>query len=287
MKKLLSIKDISWISKVSELIDGIILSDSYHGSQYAFAFDKEQLKEGIKQAKENNLICGILMTRMYTDKELDEAKNYLKWLKEESVDLIYYQDPAIYILAEELKMSHLLVYDPDTLLTNGYDMQEVNKKGISHGVVSKDLTLDEIIEILDLVNGKSEVIIFGYLKLSSSKRKFIQNYCDEINILNTASKKDDVYLIESTREGKMPIFEDDQGTFVYSDFILCAYNEFNKLKDHNLEYARIDSHFLDFDVIYDFLLLLSGKVTHDNFIKKYRELPFSSGYMYTKTNLVK
>ncbi|MFV0479019.1 MAG: peptidase U32 family protein [Anaerorhabdus sp.] len=294
MKIVVSIKDLSWIEEMKELAHVIVLSDKFHGTQSAHCFSLDEIKAGIVLAQERKLLSAVLMNRMYVDKELEQATDYMKEICECGVDWIYYQDPAIYMIAQQLGYLDKLVYDPDTLLTNYRDVAWIMKQGINHSVLSKEITLDEMLAILKEVDGPSEVIGFGYLKLSTSKRKLVQSYCDEIQIENTLYNKRDGYIVESTREGKMPIIEDEHGTHVFSDHILCALEESFQLSQAKLAYLRVDSIFLEKEMIMDILQALRAIECGEDsvevaavFQKKYDDMPLGTGYMHQKTNLVK
>lgn len=295
MKRIVTIKELKDISLFLEAgISGIIVSDEFHGTRASGVFSMAEIKEASEIAKRNELILGVLMNRIYVDEELEQAENYLKFLKELQVDWIYYNDPAVVVLAEKLEMVSKLVYDPDTLMTNSYDMKFALAQGIHHAVLSTEITLEEMETITQKVGGNTEAILFGYLNMSYSKRQLIQNYCDELGVDNTLHNRRDCILIESTREGKMPIFEDGQGTHIYTDYILDAFEEYKILKDAGLEVVRIDSIFLDRWIVADALKVFTmidlgfpGKIVKAKFEEKYKEQPWSTGYMYQKTNLVK
>lgn len=272
----------------------LLFCDEFHGTRAPRRFTNEELVQAFKKTHELGLKVAVYMNRIYTDVELDKAKAYLEFLKENGVELIYYNDPAIYILAEEVGIVGNLVYEPDTLMTNSRDMQFVLDQGIHHAVLSTEITLDEMKEMCINVSGNTEAILFGYLNMSYSKRHLIQNYCDEIGVENMWMNKMDCVLIESTREGRMPILEDEQGTHIFTDYILDAFDEFKILKDIGLKSMRIDGIFLPNDVVVDackaFVMIdlgMDSESIRKKFEEKYSEYPFSKGYMYQKTNLVK
>lgn len=294
MKRVVSIGGLDWIEEIKGLADGVILSDAFHGCQSTFAFSEEEIKQGIDQSRKASIFSAVLMNRMYMDDELEEAKRYMQQVCDWGVSWIYYQDPAIYMIASELGKENQLVYDPDTLLTNGHDLKWVMSQGVHHGVISKEITFDEMKNILKVVQGVGEIIIFGYLKLSTSRRRLIQNYCDEVGIENPMTGSKEGYLIESTRTGKMPIVEDQHGTHIFTDYILCALEESRGLKQAGLQVARIEGIFLNKEMIVDVLKVLvamdAGERAEEairKFQEKYKSYPFSTGYMHQKTNLVK
>lgn len=286
------IEDINLFCEAGATV--LLFCDEFHGTRAPFKFKQEELIEAFRKTQELGLKVAVYMNRIYTDKELDQAEEYMKFLKEHGVAFIYYNDPAVYILAESLGLVGHLVYEPDTLMTNSRDMQFVLDQGIHHAVLSTEITLDEMKEMCINVHGNTEAILFGYLNMSYSKRHLIQNYCDEIGADNTCVNKMNCVLIESTREGKMPILEDEQGTHIFTDYILDAFDEFKVLKDTGLKSMRIDGIFLPRDLVVDackaFVMIdlgMDSEVIRKKFEEKYSEYPFSKGYMYQKTNLVK
>lgn len=115
MKRIVTIKALNDISLFLEAgISGIIVSDDFHGTRASGVFTVDEIKEACKIAKQEEIIFAVLMNRIYVDDELDKAESYLVFLKELDVDWIYYNDPAVVVLAEKLDMVSKLVYDPDT-----------------------------------------------------------------------------------------------------------------------------------------------------------------------------
>lgn len=273
---------------------GFILADEFHSTRVAKKMTWEEIKEAILLIKEMNLKAAFMMNRIYTDAEIGRLEEGLKFLKEVNIDWIYYNDPAVYIVAEEVGLVSTLVYEPDTLMTNSRDMQFVLDQGVHHAVLSTEITLDEMLTMTNNVQGRTEAILFGYLNMSYSKRHLIQNYCDEIGIENKYQDQMDMVLIEATRQGKMPIIEDSQGTHIFTDYVLDGFDELVELNKAGLQVARIDGIFLDQQCVVDacraFHDILNGqdsKEVKKVFEEKYPTIPWSTGYMYQKTNLVK
>lgn len=286
------ISDIQFYAKAGAT--GFIFADEFNSTRVAKKMNLDEIRQGVSVVKELGLKAAFMMNRIYTDNEMDKLMSTLVFLKDVGMDLIYYNDPSVYMCAEELGCVALLVYEPDTLMTNTRDMQFILEQGVHHAVLSPEITLDEMVEMTNNVKGKSEAILFGYLNMSYSKRHLIQNYCDELGIENTYQDRMDMVLIEATRQGKMPIVEDIQGTHIFTDYVLNALDELVELQKAGLYAARIDGIFLDRDCIADacraFRDVLQGANSQEVkqvFEAKYPMLPWSTGYMYQKTNLVK
>ncbi len=294
LKQIVTIGQLDWIEAIAKHGDGILLSDGFHGAQSPKSFTMNEIKEGINRTKTCGLICAVRMNRMYAESEIQTIESYMRQLIDWHVDWIYYQDPAVYMVAETLGVQNKLVYDPDTLMTNSRDVQYMLDQGIHHAVLSKEITLEEMVQILNKLAQPVEAILFGYLKLATSKRRLIESYCQEIGVENTLFNRKDCFLIESTRNEKMPIVEDEHGTHVFMDYILCAMEEVLPLQQAGLDILRIDGNFLEKEMIIEavaaFKQILTGsspQMIVEEFKKKYENYPWSTGYMYQKTNLVK
>ena len=70
----------------------------------------------------------------------------------------------------------------------------------------------------------------------------ISNY---FKAIQKEKEKEQYALIESTRTGKMPIVEDENGTYIFSEQPVESYDQLEELKKLNIERFRIDSIFFD------------------------------------------
>ncbi len=286
------LKDIQIYAEAGATV--FLFADEFHGTRVAKKMQLDEIIQGVQLVKELGLKTALMMNRIYTDAEINKIEEMLVFAKDTEIDWIYYNDPAVFMCAEEIDLISHLVYEPDTLMTNSRDMQFILNQGVHHAVLSTEITLNEMKTMTRNVNGNTEAILFGYLNMSYSKRHLIQNYCDEIGIENTYQDAMNMVLIESTREGRMPIIEDAQGTHIFTDYVLDAFNEIVELNKEGLQVVRVDGIFLSRDCIADacraFRMILSGlpsEIIKQKFEEKYPTIPWSTGYMYQKTNLVK
>ena len=130
--------------------------------------------------------------------------------------------------------------------------------------------------------------------MAYSKRALLSAYQAEIQSDRDLSGKQDLVLIETTRQGRMPIVEDAAGTTIYTDYTLAAYAELKPLIASGAERFRLDNHFLKkeefLDCLDGFHQVLAGqsaKKVMEERQTRYPHLALSSGYMHQKTNLVK
>ena len=208
------------------------------------------------------------------------------------VDGIYFHDLGIYNAAKSYGLVSKLIYDGKTVMCNSLDTAFLLDKGIDSIVISRELTYPEVKEILKNHSGRIDLQIFGHLRMSYSRRHFLKNYFKQIGKEYDYSGKETLSLVEEQREYKMPIIEDEDGTYIYTDYIFEMFNEICEVKN-DIKRGIIDTLFIDdlnliCQVLRDYRRINMG---NRSFIKEsfMHNHPgnYSTGYFYQKTNISK
>ena len=179
---------------------------------------------------------------------------------------IIFSDLSVFQIAKRYNLTHKLIYDPQTLITNVMELkfwEEMNIYGI---FVSPFIRIDELLSFKSSL--KIFFIGYGYLPLFYSKRKLITNYCMHNNIAyeNLIDNKD-LYLKEELRDGKYKIIEDENGTHVFTPYIFNASKYLDEIT--NIDYLVLDYNFIDEDF-------------YDRFINKVYNANESDGFLSQK-----
>lgn len=272
-------------------LTGIIIGQSAYSHRFGYYYTQQELIELALECQRLNLNLYLNMNRIIMEEEIAGLETYLKAIRP-YVDGIYFNDLSVLYHAKALEMQGLCIFNPDTLLTNSQDIEFYLEQGIKGAVISKELTLEEIMAMLNYSQKPLDLIIHGYLNMSYSKRRFIDSYFQHLNKPVSYDNQLDLRLIESTRTYPMPIIEDQHGTAIYTDFILQSFNEIIALKAANLGRAIIDALFISDEELLASLhlyqaILAEQPADSDSFIKHYSKSNYSTGYHYQKTNLVK
>ena len=220
------------------------------------------------------------------------VNDYLEFLKKLDVDGIYFTDLGIINVAGGMDLTNKLIYDPDTLLTNSLDVNFFLRQGIGT-VLARELSFDEVKDILEKNPAKCDMQVFGHLKMSYSKRQFMTNYFKyigkEVDVLNKRS----IRLVEENRNYKLPIIEDKYGTRIYSDYVLLMYKEYLELRPL-LKRAIIDDTFIEKNELilaalrdYKRVSNMNAEFLEENITGLYNNVSFSNGYLSNKTSKVK
>ncbi len=290
MEILLTLKNMDNLFKIAyKEIDGLVFGGPF---SLCFDFDLEQIKKINEYCLNNGVKRYITVDTFICEGDKVALYEYFDFLKEINPDGIYFTDLGVIKAASNVGLGNCLIYDPDTLMTNSLDVNFYARQKIGI-VLARELTLEEVNKIVDKNPNEVDMQVFGHLKLSYSKRKFLSNYFKHIDSDVNVEGKRSIRLIEENREYSLPVIEDKYGTRIYSDYILLMYKELvplkNKLKRVILNDIFIENNGIIFDVARDIRRLTqeNAEFLYSNLINKYPNVPFSTGYLYKKTSKVK
>lgn len=241
--------------------DGIILALPEFSIRQISFLDPEDLENTVQKIHEHSLLAAVNAMKMLEEDEIEEAEEFLKLCQSAGVDEIYIADEGWIQLARKMDLIDRLIFQPETLMVNGYDAKFYLDQGLKSVSMAHELTLDEILSCSS-VAGPIEILIQGYYSWMSSRRPLLSNYFEEIKSMNESDQsnpedlKNKLYENESSdnqlywiqeqkRAGKLPVIEDSSGTTVYSDEPICSYDEISLLKEHGINRFRIDTLFED------------------------------------------
>ncbi|MCI6380711.1 MULTISPECIES: peptidase U32 family protein [Faecalicoccus] len=241
-----TIHDLKNIKKLKEAgADAIIIGIEGFSIRQSLTISLRDLKEVVLQCHALNLKLYVNALRFFMEDELNLLETFLKACKEADVDGIYYSDEGVFYEAQKQGMESLLIYQPETLITNHMDIAFYLHLGIQSVSLAHECSLEEILQMTEQ-NKEVEILISGYFSILYSRRMLVTNYLDAIKS-NEKGHKKVLDLIESTRQDRMPIVEDDYGTHIFSEAPIQSQKELPVLKEHGLYRFRIDSIFMDDD----------------------------------------
>lgn len=293
MELIVTLSDIKNIEKLNKInVKNIIVTSLKFGDRANNFFSEDEIKNVINKSNKYNINVYLNMNVMVHEFELNDLNVYLSKIQNLDLKGIYFNDLAILELSKQYNLLDKMIYNPDTLMTNSNDINYYLNYGLKSVVISKELTLDEILIIQNNIPNKLDLVIHGRLSMSYSRRMYIKNYLKHINSNYDYSESSKLTLIEATRDKKMPIMENRHGSSLFTDYTLCSFPEI--LQFEKLNRLIIDDIFLDFEeveyAIKEYNKIITGEDSKEMLAQireKYPESNYDSGYMYRKTNLVK
>ena len=289
MEVLVTLRQNKGLERILPLVDGVIIGKYF---TTGYNFEMEELKSISEYVKSHNRKVYIVMDNFISEDEKMLLYEYFDYIDGLDVDGIYFHDLGIYDVAKSYGMLSKLIYDGKQVLCNSLDTAFILDRGIDSVVLSRELTLQEISSIVKNNEGRVDLQVFGHLRMSYSKRKFLTNYFNEINKEYDYLNKKTLSLVEEQRNYRMPILEDDYGTTIYTDFIFEMFNEIASLKPF-LKRAIVDTLFIEDEGLIQQVCRDLRRITIENkdFLKDslLHNYPnnYSSGYLYQRTNISK
>jgi len=289
MELLVTLRKKSLLEKIEPIVDGVIIGRLFTS---AYNYSLQEIRDIAEYCHDNALKCYIAMDNFISEDDLETLDAYLMFIRELNLDGIYYHDLCVVERAIPYGLLPRLIYDGKTVLCNTLDTAFVLSQGIRSAVISRELTLPEVRHIVEGNPHRVDMQIFGHLRMSYSRRKFLTNYFNEINREYDYLNKETLKLVEEKRDYALPIMEDDQGTMIYTDYIFEMFRELCDLRD-NLRAGIIDTLFIEDESLIIQICRDYARLTPENreFIRNnliYNHPDnYSTGYLYQKTNISK
>ncbi|MBE6125752.1 MAG: hypothetical protein E7186_05425 [Erysipelotrichaceae bacterium] len=215
--------------------DAFIMADRMFSSSY----DQNDLKECIKAAHRLNRKLYVRCDRLYDQNELEALEGFLVNISEWGADGIIYSDIGVFSLLEKLSISCKGIYAPETLLTNYRDIADLKDDGVEGCVISKDIPLDDVIEIAENCPEYCYLRIHGPILIAYSHRRYIASYLQE-----DREHAEGYYLQEETRDTRLPLVEKKEGSWLYGT-VLQSLNVIKMLEEKPFAGFIVDNVFDD------------------------------------------
>jgi len=181
------------------------------------------------------------------------------------------------------------IYSPETILTNTLEIKTLLAL-VDRLVISKELTLEEIVKISKTFPQRIEMFGAGHLQMSVSRRPLLSSYLQEIGLSKEVINKTDYRIRELKRKEMMPILEEDKTFCVFTQDILNPLEELPVLNRSGIYGIQLDDLFIDKDDAQTFFQLIIDQVKESDLhqIESFytiNKLPLFKGYFERKTNL--
>lgn len=258
-------------------------------------FALEQLFPLIARIHALGLRASVNCTRFFMEEDLSALRSFLRQLQQAEVDAIYFADEGVLYEAQRLGLTKRLVYQPDTLITNGYDAAFYRRQGCQAVSLAREITLAEIQGILTHSDGV-EMLVHGRFSIMHSRRALLSHYDEFLGgTSRSLHGRMDLSLQEESRMQRMPVVEDENGTHIFSEYTLESFAQIEQLVAAGVSRLRIDSIFYDdawaIAALQDYQRILRQEATPSQVKAKWlaneEAAAYSEGFYYTKTSLMK
>jgi collagenase-like PrtC family protease len=242
-----------------DCIESILNTDNYLllGIEgYSINTFNLEYDELIKYVDRSNNIFLSLNKNISNDK-VEDLEKLLIDISKLNIKGLFYYDVSIVSIVNRLNLNINLVWSSEHYTTNYFTINYWNNYGVKSVFLSNEITVDEIQDIKN--NTSVELIgqLFGYIPMYASKRHAVKNYLNHFNLDLNSNK---YYLFKEDK--KYSIVDNNDGTVIYSNFILNGLREYLNL-NNVLDYVLINGYDIETDKLLNVVNIFS-KVNKDN-----------------------
>ena len=269
-----SSKNISYYDS----IDGIILPLEGYSVESTNYFTIDEIEDIVKNKK-----CEVFvkLNKNFFNDDIEPLKVILKKLDELKVSGIFFYDLGILQLHKELNLSVPLIWNQTHMVNNYRTCDYYYEKGVKYALLGKEITLEEIIEIIKKSKITSMVEVVSKPSVAFSYRKLITNYYKDLG-KNGTNK---LTVKEKVTNTNYDLFEDSNGTSFFMDVITNGTGVIKDLYDAGCKYIimREDGVSSFDELLKDTKDYISNNCNDTNYVEKYKRLGDSTNFFFKKT----
>lgn len=264
-----------------EYTDGIILALKDYSVQSMNYYTIDE----IKTIKDNNPTKEIFISinKNLMNEDIEPLSVILKEIDKINVNGIFFYDTAVLQLHRELNLSTDLVWSSTHMVNNYKTCNYYYDKGCKYALLGKEITLEEIKEIISNSNITSMVEVIGLPSVAFSKRKLVSNYYSDLG----KEKKDSIVIEEKMTKDKYLVNEDSNGTGFFLDKVVNGTSILKDLYNVDCKYAILREYGIDRDTFYELVkdtkTYIDTKCTDEGYIEKYKKLGDFTNFFFKKT----
>jgi len=258
--------------------DGVILALDNYSVESIVSFSIDEIKD-IKNKSNKEIFVKINKNLMNED--IEKVKSILIELDKIGINGVFFYDLAVLELKRELNLSLELVWNQTHMVNNYKTCDYYYSKGVKYALLGKEITLDEIIEIINKSKITSMVEVVSKPSVAFSKRKLITNYYKDLG----KSSSNELIVTEKVTDSNYHLVEDNNGTSFYLDIITNGTSVIKKLFENKCQYIIMREFGIDCfsELITDTKNYISNGCIDDNYINKYKKLGDSTNFFFKKT----
>lgn len=230
--------------------DAFVIGEQKFGLRLAGDFTVAQVEEATKLIHAAGKKVYVAVNALFHNDRLDALDDYLVQMQRIGVDALLFGDPAVIIAVRENNVTIPLHWNPETTATNFFQVNYWGERGSKRAVLARELSVDEVIEIKENTKHEIEVQVHGMTCMFQSKRSLLGNYFlyrDEAMEIENRKENKNMFLHDKERKNKYPIYEDMNGTHIFSPNDMCIIEELNELFEAGIDSFKIDGVLQTFD----------------------------------------
>lgn len=262
-----------------ECTDGVILALEDYSVESTLFFTLDEIMDIRKKFSREVF---VKLNKNLLNEDVDRVKDILIQLDKVKVNGVFFYDLAILEIVRELHLDIPLVWNQTHMVNNYKTCDYYHSKGVTYALLGKEITLEEIQEIIE----KSKVIpmveVISRPSVAFSKRHLITNYCIHADVPVTSH----LSITEKVTDTNYDLFENQNGTSFFLDAITNGTSIIKDLNEVHCAYIIIREYGIEDgfkELVQDTHDYILGGCVDNHYLSKYEKLGDNTNFFFKKT----
>lgn len=258
--------------------DGLILAIKDYAVESNTYFTLDEIKN-IRDSFSGEIFVKLNKNLMNDD--ISFVKDILVQLDKMNITGVFFYDLAVLELKRELNLNIDLVWNQTHMVNNYKTCNYYYSKGVKYALLGKEITLDEILEIINLSDITSMVEVVSKPSVAFSKRMLVSNYYKDMGI----DGSNEIIVNEKVSNLNFDIKEDSNGTVFFLDLITNGTSIIRDLYDSGCSYIIMREYGIDNfrELVNDTMEYIKDSCSDLSYVLKYKKLGDSTNFFFKKT----
>lgn len=223
-------------------LDILLVGSNEFATRNVYDCNLNDLKEIIKNKKNTKIWVNV--NSFFYEPQIPSLEQYLKELSKLDIDRVVFNDCAVPQINKELDLGLKLHYNPSTLITSFGQFEFYNRNKFASVSIANELFLPEVKTLAVNKPNNLELLIQvqGYVLIMHSRWNLVTNFKDYVNDIKDEYLRNKVIRIrEETRLYHNHIYEDQNGTHMFTGYELCLIKYLKQFSELKIDYIFIDN----------------------------------------------
>lgn len=236
------------VEHVAQLIeagaDAFVIGEQKFGLRLAGEFTVADIEKSVEIAHAAGKKVYVAVNALFHNERLDDLYAYMQEMERIAPDALLFGDPAVVMAVRELNITVPLHWSPETIATNWFQVNYWAERGAKRTVLARELSMEEVMEIKEHAKAEIEVQVHGMTCMFQSKRSLLGNYFlyrDQAMEIENRKENKNMFLHDKERKNKYPIYEDINGTHIFSPNDMCIIDELTELFEAEIDALKFDA----------------------------------------------
>ena len=224
--------------------DAFVIGEQKFGLRLPGEFTIADVEKSVEIAHAAGKKVYVSVNALFHNDRLDDLYAYMQEMERIQPDALLFGDPAVVMAVRELNITVPLHWSPETIATNWFQVNYWAERGAKRTVLARELSMEEVTEIKENANAEIEVQIHGMTCMFQSKRSLLGNYFlyrDQAMEIENRKENKNMFLHDKERKNKYPIYEDINGTHIFSPNDMCIIDELTELFEAGIDSLKFDA----------------------------------------------